>query len=59
MELYFSDKDLPTNFKKSLFLAGPSPRSAEVEDWRPEAVRVLRELGYEGALLISRPKQAY
>jgi hypothetical protein len=36
----------------SIFLAGPTPRSSEVPSWRPEAIDLLRELGFTGTVLI-------
>ena len=36
----------------SIFLAGPSPRSAEVISWRIEALEALKRLGYDGQVLI-------
>jgi hypothetical protein len=36
----------------SIFLAGPTPRSPEVRSWRPEAVDILKELGFAGAVLV-------
>lgn len=38
---------------KSIFLAGPTPRSIEVPSWRPEAVRMLREdLRFDGTVFV-------
>lgn len=39
--------DLPV-----IFLAGPTPRSASVESWRPRAVALLEESGFTGAVVI-------
>ena len=36
----------------SLFLAGPTPRSSEVLSWRPQALEVLRGLGFPGTVLV-------
>jgi hypothetical protein len=41
---------------KSIFLAGPTPRSPSVASWRPEALRILTELSFEGTVLV--PEQA-
>ncbi len=35
-----------------VFLAGPTPRSLDVNSWRPSAVKILREAGYMGHILI-------
>lgn len=37
---------------KTIFLAGPTPRSKEVESWRPEAVAILEQLGFKGVVII-------
>ena len=36
----------------SIFLAGPTPRSDEVESWRDEAIEILEELGFDGVVYI-------
>jgi hypothetical protein len=38
------------NEGKSIFLAGPTPRKPEVPSWRPEAIRLFQEAGFEGNL---------
>jgi hypothetical protein len=38
--------------RQSIFLAGPTPRSPEVESWRPEALKKLAELNFTGEVLI-------
>lgn len=43
-------------FSKSIFLAGPSPRGAEDLDWRPEALKVLEDLGYDGVVFVPLPR---
>ena len=35
-----------------MFLAGPTPRSSEVKSWRPKALSLLEDLGFEGAVLV-------
>ena len=40
----------------SIFLAGPAPRRAEVRSWRPDAVEVLRGLGFAGTVLVPEPR---
>jgi hypothetical protein len=36
----------------SLFLAGPTPRIPGARSWRPEAVAILRALGFSGLVLV-------
>jgi hypothetical protein len=40
----------------TIFLAGPAPRRAEVQSWRPEAVEALRGLGFLGTVLVPEPR---
>lgn len=37
---------------KSIFLAGPTPRSADVKSWRPEAIAILERYGFSGTVLV-------
>jgi hypothetical protein len=51
MNVVFADE--PLEFRPpSLFLAGPTPRSAEVASWRPGALHILSELGFGGSVLV-------
>jgi 8-oxo-dGTP pyrophosphatase MutT (NUDIX family)/nucleoside 2-deoxyribosyltransferase len=52
MEVIYSREMFPLAWKKSIFLAGPTPRSNDVKSWRPEALRILRLLGYDGVVFI-------
>lgn len=38
--------------KKSIFLAGPTPREDHVVSWRPEAIAILSRLGFEGTVFV-------
>jgi len=35
-----------------IFLAGPTPRRADVPSWRPEAVAILERIGFQGTVLV-------
>src|SRR5688500_5811715 len=51
MNVTFSDQ--PAQFDHpTLFLAGPTPRSRDVPSWRPEALDLLRKLGFTGMVLV-------
>lgn len=52
----YAREELPTSGHSSIFLAGPTPRSPSVPSWRPEALRILRELGYGGHVFIPEPR---
>jgi hypothetical protein len=41
---------------RSIFLAGPAPRRAEVRSWRPDALEALRALSFAGTVLVPEPR---
>lgn len=41
---------------QSIFLAGPTPREKEVESWRPEAIRLLDSMSFQGSVFIPEPR---
>ena len=47
----YAEEDIPALGTK-VFLAGPTPRSLDVESWRPAIVKMLRESGYKGDILL-------
>lgn len=51
MIINYSDKSVLKG-KKSIFLAGPTPRSLDVETWRKEAISILNELGFDGIVYV-------
>jgi hypothetical protein len=51
MDIQFADEPLQLRHP-SLFLAGPTPRSADVPSWRPEALNLLWGLGFTGVVLV-------
>lgn len=63
MRVNFSD-EVVTKGKKSIFLAGPTPRGKEVVSWRVDAVKKLEELGFDGVVFVPEystwiPKENY
>ncbi|QQG45198.1 MAG: hypothetical protein HYW89_04340 [Candidatus Sungiibacteriota bacterium] len=53
MELIYTREPFPTHVKKSIFLAGPTPRKRTTPSWRiPGAIKILEELGYDGHVFI-------
>jgi hypothetical protein len=52
MKVIYAHESLPDWSTKSVFLAGPTPRSKDVESWRPEALRILSELAYDGYVFV-------
>lgn len=51
MIINYSDKPVIKG-EKSIFLAGPTPRSLDVETWRKEAIRILNDLGFDGIVYV-------
>ena len=63
MRVNFSD-EVVLKGKKSIFLAGPTPRGKEIASWRVDAVKKLEELGFDGVVFVPEystwiPKENY
>lgn len=52
MQTVYSLEEPPSSYRKSIFLAGPTPRNTDVQSWRPQALRILENLGYNGVVFI-------
>src|SRR3989338_101164 len=52
MELVHTGERMPVRVTRSIFLAGPTPRSRDVASWRPEALRLLKERGFDGTVFV-------
>jgi 8-oxo-dGTP pyrophosphatase MutT (NUDIX family) len=59
MQLVFSDQPFPTSVIKSIFLAGPSPRSLDEYDWRHDAVALLASMGFDGTVYLPVPSYRF
>lgn len=57
MKVVYARQPLPTRVERSIFLAGPTPRRPEVSSWRPEALRVLSQLGFDGHVYVPEDEQ--
>jgi len=57
VKVVYANQALPESWSKSLFLAGPTPRSADVASWRGDALDALERLGYDGVVFI--PEDEY
>ena len=51
MTINYSDQAVITG-QKSIFLAGPNPRTEDVKTWRLEACKILDESGFDGVVYI-------
>lgn len=47
MKVNYSDEKVLKG-EKSIFLAGPTPRSKKIGSWRPEAIKILENLNFTG-----------
>lgn len=56
MQLVYAYEELPEKITKSIFLAGPTPRDPDVESWRKDAIQILEDKGYDGAVFIPEPR---
>ena len=53
MQVVYVGEDMPQSFTKSIFLAGPTPRNREeVSSWRPDAIKLLDDMGYDGVIFV-------
>lgn len=55
MNLIYAQTPLEIN-RKSIFLAGPTPRSKDVQSWRPKAIKMFAQSPFSGTLLIPEIK---
>jgi 8-oxo-dGTP pyrophosphatase MutT (NUDIX family) len=52
MQVIHAGESIPSTIVKSIFLAGPTPRHKDTPSWRPEALRLLGEIGYDGVVFV-------
>lgn len=58
--IYSREYDLKgANLNKSIFLAGPTPRSPEVKSWRPEFINNLTQRGYDGTVFVPEDRDTF
>ena len=63
MEINYSDQHIVKG-KKSIYLAGPSPRDKETISWRINACKLIEEKGFDGVVYVPefstwKPKTSY
>lgn len=51
MKVNYSDEPVLKS-DRSIFLAGPTPRSIEIQTWRKEAIKILENLGFNGTVYV-------
>lgn len=52
MNIVYSLEEPPESFSKSIFLAGPTPLSTDVQSWRPQALELLERKNYNGVVYV-------
>lgn len=52
MHVVYAHEPAPDELARSIFLAGPTPRDPDTPSWRPEALRLLAERGYDGVVFV-------
>lgn len=52
MNVVFAREKAPAASERSIFLAGPSPRSRDVKSWRPQALQYLGKKGFQGTVFV-------
>jgi 8-oxo-dGTP pyrophosphatase MutT (NUDIX family) len=64
MQTVYASEPLPSKVSKTVFLAGPTPRYDETKpveeqtpSWRPEALRLLKEAGFDGHVFIPEARE--
>ena len=55
-EVVYARESFPRSVKKTLFLAGPTPRTMGFPGWRLEALEILRDLRYDGHVFLPEPR---
>jgi 8-oxo-dGTP pyrophosphatase MutT (NUDIX family) len=56
MLVVYAHEAAPPTLRASIFLAGPTPRDADTPSWRPEALRLLAERGFDGVVFVPEPR---
>ena len=56
MNIIYSNQNYDKNIK-SIFLAGPTPRSNKIKSWRIEAIKYFEKYGFDGNILVPEDKE--
>lgn len=52
MDLIYTCEEIPTTITRSIFLAGPVPRETSVPSWKPEAIKILEDRGFDETVFV-------
>ncbi len=57
MQIVYALEPVPANVTRSIFLAGPTPRSTDGKPWRQDAIKHLEDIGFEdGTVFVPEPR---
>lgn len=56
LNVIYAGEEMPKQITKSIFLAGPTPRSNDIKSWRNEAIELLKRNNYDGTVFIPEPR---
>lgn len=56
MQVVYANEPFPVEVISSIFLAGPTPRDKTIASWRPVALAILEQLGYQGHVFVPEPR---
>lgn len=56
LNVVYAGEKIPKSITKSIFLAGPTPRSNDAKSWRKEAIELLSKYNYDGTIFIPEPR---
>ena len=57
--IYSDSESKPVTSPMSLFLAGPTPRDADTESWRPQAIEYLRKINFKGYVYVPEKENGW
>lgn len=58
-EIYALEENPEENHCVSIFLAGPTPRIDSIPSWRPDMIKILRDLKFDGDIFIPEKRGDY
>lgn len=59
MKVIYSNQEPYVGNDKSAFLVGPTSRNKEVPSWRPRAIEILEQSGFDGTILVPEPANGF
>lgn len=56
MQVVYAQEPFPERVTSSIMLCGPTPRARSVPSWRPLALALLEQAGYDGVVFLPEPR---